>query len=326
MSGGSAPAGATHTFVAHRAADELTASVVPFVRAGLAAGRPVYVNVAHTHLALLQDAVGGDAQRVTWTDTDEWIPHPARRLRAIEDLLAAEAAAGRQVSFVGTCAWPTGPAPLVREWERFDAALHDVLVEHAASMLCVCDATIVPPDVVERCRGFHPELGVDPLEENPAHVAPAAFLAESRASALPIPEHAARLVGQITPGTARRFLHDVTGEDALAHAHRDELTVVLSELVTNSCQAGSQTITVAFWRDTHGVALQVDDDGTGFEAPLAGYRRPPAESEGGRGVWIARQLADVVEVVPRAPGMSVRVHLYDPEAIIAASARATTRP
>ncbi len=314
--------GVTHTFLAHHSGTSLAECVRPFIREGLDASQPVHVNAARHHLANLRAALGEDGGKVTWTDTDEWVPHPGRRLRAIEDLLEQEAARGRRLRFVGSCAWPVGPEALVREWERFDVALGELLEQYEASMVCLYDADALPADVIDRARHFHPEHGLRPARPNPGFGAPRATLRDEQ-HRLALPGDAVCLSGRVTPGTARRFLHDLFASEQLEHERVEELTVIASELVTNSVQAGAETITIAWWEDEDGCALQVDDDGYGFDEPLAGYRRPAADADNGRGVWIARQLADVVELARRDPGTSVRVHVYDADRIVRASQRGT---
>lgn len=54
---------------------------------------------------------------------------------------------------------------------------------------------------------------------------------------------------------------------------------------------------------------QVDDRGPGVADALAGYRPPAGATVQGRGLWITRQLVDLLEVVPTPTGTSVRVRV-----------------
>ena len=93
---------------------------------------------------------------------------------------------------------------------------------------------------------------------------------------------------------------------------REDLAVVVSELVTNAWKADATSVSLACWQVPYGVVVQVDDDGVGLDAPLAGYRRPSPRQEGGRGLWITRQLTDAVEIASSPAGTSVRVHVVVP--------------
>src|SRR5579862_5679002 len=88
------------------------------------------------------------------------------------------------------------------------------------------------------------------------------------------------------------------------------LDLIVSELVTNSWQVGADVVELACWRVPHGVAVHVDDDGPGFDDPLAGYRRPAPDAPRGRGLWMVRQLADVLEVSSTPSKTAVRALLF----------------
>jgi anti-sigma regulatory factor (Ser/Thr protein kinase) len=53
----------------------------------------------------------------------------------------------------------------------------------------------------------------------------------------------------------------------------------------------------------------VRDSGRGYDDPLAGFQ--PAHGEdlahGGMGLWLARKLWDSVDLLPRRPGLTVRM-------------------
>jgi hypothetical protein len=54
--------------------------------------------------------------------------------------------------------------------------------------------------------------------------------------------------------------------------------------------------------------VQVDDDGGRPVPPTAGYRPPRPTQHGGRGLWLARQMADTVAVHTTPNRTSVRLH------------------
>ncbi len=130
--------------------------------------------------------------------------------------------------------------------------------------------------------------------------------------------------GRVTPARARGLVREVLrgapseGGPVPAEAVH-ELAVVVSELVTNAWQAGSGRVDVWCWRRDGETGVQVDDDGPGLRDPFAGYRRPTPAAAGGRGLWIVRQLADLVEVAYDGRGTSVRARRFD---ALRASARA----
>jgi hypothetical protein len=63
------------------------------------------------------------------------------------------------------------------------------------------------------------------------------------------------------------------------------------------------------WVSGGEVVCQVDDDGQ-ITDPQAGMLRPdPTADDGGRGLWVVRQLCDRVETRPGPAGTTVRGHL-----------------
>jgi hypothetical protein len=47
-----------------------------------------------------------------------------------------------------------------------------------------------------------------------------------------------------------------------------------------------------------------------IQAPMAGRERPAVDRDGGRGLWMANQLCDLVQLRTFATGAVVRLHLY----------------
>ena len=302
--------GASHSALVHHSTDELVARLVPYVRAGLSAGDTVHVNLRSHRLVALKRALGGDGSRVRWSDSMEWEPSPGRRLRAFEDLLdeLRQNGTGRS-RFVGECAWPAAPGPLAAEWERFDAVLDTVLAGSPVEMICTYDAASLPASIVERARLAHPLVGVDPVVPSEAHLDADALARLLAPGPLATPPTATVSVGPLDPPAARRFVARCLAGSALPPERLEDLLLVVTELVTNGWQAAASTVSVACWQARHGIVVQVDDDGNGLCGPFSGYRRPALDALGGRGLWIARQLSDAVEIAAAPVGTTVRAHL-----------------
>lgn len=289
---------------------ELLDAVVPFVRAGLDAGEPVHLNLPPVHTGAVRDALGPDAGRVSWTDTYRWEPHPSRRQRAIEDLVderLREGAAG--LRYVGECAWPTGPDHLVSEWNRLDAVLNHSLAGRPVDMLCLYDSVSLAEAVIEEALCAHPHVGVGKASRvNDGYVPPEELVARLRPGELAPPAGAAREVVANTRA-ARSFLRRVLADRSLRPEQCDDAALVITELTANALNAGAGEVQAACWPEAHGLVVQVDDDGPGLSDPLAGYRRPDPESTSGRGLWMARQLADVVRFTSGPGGTSIRFEM-----------------
>lgn len=113
----------------------------------------------------------------------------------------------------------------------------------------------------------------------------------------------------------RRLVAGLAHEAGLSHRRADELTVVVNELAANSVDHGGGCGTVRGWIEAAAVVVEVADAGD-----LAHRERgrvpddvppPRVDAERGRGLWIARQLADDLDIRPADPasghGTIVRV-------------------
>ena len=306
--------GLLHTALTYRSTDELLGALTPLVGTWLSASDRVIVSLGPGRSDALRSELGADAGLVWWSDTSLRPPHPARRLRAFHEVAQREHRLGHgQVRFVSEHSFPAELPELVTEWERFDLVLDDALAGTPATVVCTFDLTAVPERVLEHVAGTHPMLGVDPAVASTEYRRSADFLeVPSVLSALPAT--ASRLGGCVSPSQARALVRHVLGASGGHAAMRqgvDDLTVAVTELVTNAWQAGAESIDVWCWRSRGEMGVQVDDDGPGLRAPLAGYRPPLAGAAGGRGLWIVRQVADLTEIACDGRGTSVRARILE---------------
>ena len=315
-----APGRFQHTAVRHSAPEELTDALLPFVESALQSGDRVFVNLGADGCDRLRDAVGADAERIRWTDSSTWHPHPSRRLRAIQDLVDEEApvsgALGRML-FIGQCPFDSADPDLVTEWERFDAVLNHALGGAPADMVCAYDAVTLPAEVIARVPSAHSHLAADDgttggPSVSAEYVEPEDYLLAHQIELAPLPSGAARVRGRVKPSEARALVRAVVRpDDAVSRARIEDLVVAASEIVTNAWNARATSVDFACWHADGEIGIQVDDDGPGLTDPLAGYRRPDMTATGGRGLWIVRQLADLVQIASGSHGTSVRARIRD---------------
>jgi anti-sigma regulatory factor (Ser/Thr protein kinase) len=100
---------------------------------------------------------------------------------------------------------------------------------------------------------------------------------------------------------------------AAARAGMDQLGVAdlvtaTSELAANSVMHGGGSGTLRLWQEDDMLLAEVEDGGL-IEEPLVGRLRPGIKQEGGRGLWLANQLCDLVQIRSGAHGTVVRLHV-----------------
>jgi len=84
--------------------------------------------------------------------------------------------------------------------------------------------------------------------------------------------------------------------------------MAVNEAATNSLQHGGGSGTLRTWSEVDRVVCEVADRGR-FAAPLAGRVRPGSDTAPGRGLWLANQLCDLVQVRTSRHGTTVRLHM-----------------
>ncbi len=104
----------------------------------------------------------------------------------------------------------------------------------------------------------------------------------------------------------RRAVRDVAQANGFGDRSSD-LSLALDELLANASEHGRPPIHVETWYDGR-IVLEVSDSGAGFD-PRLPTNVPARADDGGRGLWIIRQIADHVSITSSPEGTTVRVEL-----------------
>lgn len=289
--------------------DHLVSQAAPIVAAALGRGEPVAVAIRPgTHKALV-DAVGCSAGLIGFGLPDgvhrdsgqTTAAHRARELRAlVGDAGSATVLSEHSDRLDGLDG---------RFWTELDAAMNIACADLPVSLTCFYPEIPLHLEVVRGARRNHPHLLVDgELRHNAHHRPPREVLAER-----PVP--APLLLGP--PDVQLRFtawrLHEVraTVEKLLTsagfgHDRADDVALAVNEVATNAVEHGSLEAELCGWTGADGVVCEVHDGGT-LGDPLPGLRPPHPGEPRGRGVWIARQLCDLLHVWHDSAGTHVRV-------------------
>jgi anti-sigma regulatory factor (Ser/Thr protein kinase) len=103
----------------------------------------------------------------------------------------------------------------------------------------------------------------------------------------------------------RRQLRETAG---LSRERTTDLVLAASELAANSVRHGGGSGASSFWREPGALVVEVADAGR-IEEPLVGRVRPTPTQHGGRGLWMANQVCDLVRIRSGATGTAVRLHM-----------------
>ncbi len=292
--------------------EEFVDGMKPYVTAGIENGETVFVVARGDYLPALRAEIGDGADAVWWEDTQEWHPHPSTRLRAFYEFVVEELAAGvTWIRLAGEPVWPVGQPELVREWQRYEAVLNAVLAPFPVSLVCLYDSGQLDASVLESAQCTHRVIRWDGQEApSVAYVEPEDLLRRWSLQSPPPPSWASlmRIASLEDLPAARRFLRERARLADVGPDRSMDLSVATTEVLTNALRHGGGDVRLFAWGESESFICQVEDRGRGIVDPLAGYR-PPRDEANGRGLWLARQLVDLLQIVPGLQGTIVRLRV-----------------
>jgi len=302
-------AGFRHEALIYEDADEYLAGTLPYLRAGLEAGEPVLVAVGPAQADLLARELGEDASRVRFAPIEEIGRNPAAIIPLWREFVDGNG--GRAVRGIGESLWPDRRPAAIEECHRHEALLNVAFAPAQRwSLLCPYDAGSLPAEALERVGASHPLVRRDGKPERSAAFDPApdCFGGElppprSRPEVLAFGLRELKQVRERVEAVARRAGLDPTGVA--------DLVTATSELAANSVMHGGGSGTLRLWREEEGLLAEVEDRGR-IEDPLVGRLRPEIRQEGGRGLWLANRLCDLVQIRSGERGTVVRLHVSAP--------------
>ncbi|HET7120766.1 MAG TPA: sensor histidine kinase [Solirubrobacterales bacterium] len=298
--------GFQHEALVYDGADEYLAGTVPFLRAGMQAGEPALVAVGPEQTRLLEAELGFDCETVEFVDMRELGSNPAWIISFWREFV--DRAGGRSVRGIGEPVWAARSPAALEECHRHEALLNVAFApEPSWSLLCPYDAGALPEQALEQVASSHPRLsGEDPTRPNPQFdPEPDCFAGE-----LPRPrvEVYAFAFGLSNLVEVRSLVASTAERAGMEEAAVADLVTAASELAANSIVHGGGEGVLRLWSEDDCVLAEVEDRGR-IEEPLVGRLRPNLEQEGGRGLWLANQLCDLVQIRSREGRTVVRLHL-----------------
>jgi anti-sigma regulatory factor (Ser/Thr protein kinase) len=300
--------GFVHEVLLYGSDAELGDRVVPFVEEARAAEEPVLVVAGARVRSLLLDHFGAGVQDFTvFADADEQWVGAAQTMAWYRDSVAP-LAERRPCRLVAEPTWMSQPWGEV--WTRYDAVANDLFADLPCYCLCLHDRHRVPQPLLDAALQVHPLVwgGTQPVA-SPRYLPTDTFLRSVEPNWGPAPaDRESRVVS--AAAEARRLVASALPRPAPEEV-RDDVTLAVNELVVNAIEA-TGAAEVSHWREGESMVWQVSDDGPGMHATSAGYVPPPADEINGRGLWIARTLADDAVVRPHGPGTAIRLFFSGP--------------
>jgi len=298
-----------HEALLYAGRDEFVDRVGAFVRDAMAAEEPVLAVVDSEKIDLLRRALGGDAEGVFFADMHELGGNPARIIPAWREFVAEHATTGRRVRGVGEPIWPGRSEAELAECRRHESLLNLAFADGRSWWLvCPYDTEALDPAVVEEARRTHPFVCEDGVGRESVDYYGLDAIARPFDERLSHPPDDVSELGFRRGPLAplRRFVARHAAD--LGAARRADFVLAVHEVVSNSIRHGGGKGTLHVWRDDHALVCEVRDGGC-IDDPLVGRERPAFGRAGGRGLWLANQLCDLVQVRSFPGGSVVRLHM-----------------
>lgn len=305
------PTGLRHVFYPYEGAGQYLPGIVSYVEMARADGASVLVCAPEPRSRVLRGALPDDGT-VTFLDIAAMGRNPGLLVGAWREWIGERAREGRAVCGLSEAQWAGRSLAQISEM-RYREWLLNLAFAHVPSwsLLCPYDTADRPPQDVLAMARSHPLLwdGAD-FAPAPDYVeGPYAFEALSE----PVEP-----VQQLPYTVAELALvrHTVASRAAALGLSGDrvrDLMVAVSEVASNSIRYGGGSGVLRLWVADASLVCELTDHGF-IRDPLAGKVRPSGDQLGGRGLWFAHQLCDLVQIrSTELEGTRVRLHVSLPD-------------
>ncbi|HEX3824890.1 MAG TPA: sensor histidine kinase [Mycobacteriales bacterium] len=300
--------GLTHDGLLYRSDEDYVAGVTSFLTSGIERGLPTFVAVPWRNVLLLRDGLGDTAREVQFEDMTVIGHNPARIIPAIRRFLDSHR--GSRVKFVGEPIWPGRTPAEIVEATRHEAMLNTAFAAAAVDILCPYDVIGLDPATVADAWRTHPTV-VDgdarlasSRYEDPARI----YLGDDPALPPPAVPVEAVTVDADSLAMVRELVRACADTAGLSAKRSDDLVLAVNEIATNSIIHGGGSGSLRLWHEPPAVICELRDGGH-LTDPLAGRRRPADHTDHGRGLWMANQLCDLVQIRSNETGTTIRLHV-----------------
>jgi AcrR family transcriptional regulator len=295
-----------HEALVYSSDEEFLERVVPFLHDGLAAGDPTSIVLTPSNSALLREALGQNAHRVSFADASETYRRPAAAFAAYRRHLEKELSRSEVelVRVIGEI--PSGlTSEEYVEWMRYESMFNRGFAGYPLWVVCGYDTRARPEQIVDDALHTHPIVSIHGNRETNA-----SYIETDEFAERPVTRKEERVDGGGDPLSGLtltkerdldqlgRLVAGAARAAGLAPSIVDDVTLAAGELARDALRLAGREANVEVHRD----GAQWHCDVTGH------FQTAPGEL----GLSIARLISERVEVAPRPGAQTVRMTFTGP--------------
>jgi anti-sigma regulatory factor (Ser/Thr protein kinase) len=300
-----------HEAVFYAGEGEFTAATLPFIQEGVEADEAMLVAVGAGKIQALKGELGGDAEQVDFIDMEELGRNPARIIPAWRDFVDRNEAEGRGIRGIGEPIWPGRSAAELVECHHHESLLNLAFAGLPDwQLICPYDTSALEDEVLETAEHNHPLVSSGGIRDHSRTYVDPRMASAPFCGELPEPAIQPRVIAFIGGelSAVRRFIGDCADDAGLGEEGKVDLILAANELAANSVRHGGGHGVMRIWPEDSKLLCEVSDEGWIHEQ-LIGRERPDPNQSRGRGLWVANQVCDLVQIRSGGQGTTVRLHM-----------------
>ena len=302
-----------HEALLYAGDDGFLAGTMPFVLEGLAADEPLLLVLSAPKVERIKDELNGDrdSDRILFEDMDEVGVNPARIIPAWRRFLDEQGAKGHAVRGIGEPIWAERSPDELVECQRHESLLNLAFADAPSfRLLCPYDVDTLDESVIAEAHRSHPYVVEDGVTRTSLSYRGLSAISPQFAEPLPAPPAS---VQELTFDGAslravRRLVASRAAEAGFDSARANDLVLAVNEIATNSVRHGGGAGTLRVWVGTRWLVCEIEDQGQ-IDDPMVGREEPTADRLDGRGLWIANQVCELVQLRTFETHTVARLHM-----------------
>lgn len=300
--------------------DGLRTRLIPVLSRRLDRQEPVLMVVSDPTERVVRAELGALSDELQWGQPGAFYQRLGFAFEGFRRYLAEQHTRGRRVQVVAepdiaTGIDPDSPVDRAAAYLSYESVCNQAYADYGCPVTCIWDSRRHSTLVIEGVRSLHSyEITDAGSTVNARYISTAEYLAGRNDVPLTAPPPATAVDLTLTDHGQLRQLRTAVrswaGHQYFTTTAANDVVIAVTEVAVNGLVHGAAPVRVRAWPHAQTLIVHVDDAGGRPLPPTAGYLPPGLNQGSGRGLWLARQLADIVTA--HTSGGITSVRLYFP--------------